>query len=740
MKIARVIVNLSLDRVFDYLIPAKFADSIAPGVKVEVPFGKTSRKGFVVAIQEDSSYPADKLKEIENIFTEHPKISDELLKLGKWMAEYYCCAREQAIRTLLPSPVRTGKIKLKKRKKYYVFDLKAVENFIILNEKKKKIQCSILKRIIAEPGLSDETLSKAFKNPKSLLGKLIAIKMIREETTETYRDPFDGKKVLRTLPPELTDEQKLALDKISEHCGRNLEKPGVFLLHGVTGSGKTEVYLQILKEILRQGRDAIVLVPEIALTPQTTERFRARFGDDVSVLHSALSDGERHDEWMRINRGKVRIVVGARSALFAPFRKLGVIIVDEEHETSYKQEETPRYNARDVAVMRGQIENTLVILGSATPSLESYHNTQIGKYNLCELSKRVDDRLMPKVRTVDMRLEQGSGGGKLFSKDLIEAVRERINTGEQTMIFLNRKGFATQMTCLACGWTAECKQCSVSYTYHKERQSLSCHLCGDIIKAPLSCLLCGDRQIRYSGVGTEKIEGLCRGLFKGVAIARMDAETMTGKANYEKVFGDFRTGKIQILVGTQMIAKGLDFPNVTLVGIVCADLSLRIPDFRAEERTFQLLTQVAGRAGRGERPGEVIIQTYSPSNAAIQFSINHDYKSFYNYEMELRKRFLYPPEKHLLAIHLKGEDENAIIAEGDRILEDLKPFIAKDMRISGPTPSPTPKIKGKFRYIILFRAEKLAAIKRQLKKNIYMGKRSDNVQICVDVDPLNLGR
>jgi len=619
MKIARVMVNLSLDRAFDYLIPENFTSSVAPGVKVEVPFGRTFKKGFVVSVVENSSYPANKLKEISDVFAEHPKISDHLLQLGEWMAEYYCCAKEQAVRTLLPSPVRTGKIKIRKRKKYYLTDFKTAEEFIFQNAKKKKALCGILKKIASEPGISEERLSIEFKNHKSYIKKLLAINMLKEESTDFYRNPFEGKNVIRNLPPELTDEQKQVLEKIFNHYNKNRTKPGTFLLHGVTGSGKTEVYLQILKKVLDEGREAIVLVPEIALTPQTTERFRARFGDDVSVLHSALTDGERHDEWMRIHRGKVRIAIGARSALFAPFRKLGAIIVDEEHETSYKQEESPRYNARDVAVMRGLIEKALVILGSATPSLESYHNTKNGKYQLCELKKRVDDRLMPEVRIIDMRLESAKGGAKLFSSPLTEAVRQRINSGEQTMIFLNRKGFATQMTCLSCGWTATCPECSVSYTYHKERKSLSCHLCGDIVKAPSSCPACNDQEIRFSGIGTEKIESLCKAVFKGASIARMDAETMTGRDNYEKVLNNFRTGKIQILVGTQMIAKGLDFPNVTLVGIVCADLSLRIPDFRSEERTFQLLTQVAGRAGRGERPGEVIIQTYSPSNAAINF-------------------------------------------------------------------------------------------------------------------------
>ncbi|HRR28417.1 MAG TPA: primosomal protein N', partial [Victivallales bacterium] len=563
--------------------------------------------------------------------------------------------------------------------------------------------------------------------------------LIKEESVDFYRNPFENRQIIRSAPPTLTEEQKAIVGEILTHLEQNPNSPGTFLLHGVTGSGKTEVYLQILNKIISSGKDAIVLVPEIALTPQTTDRFRARFGDNISVLHSSLSDGERYDEWMRIYRGKVKIAIGARSALFAPFRNLGAIIVDEEHEPSYKQEESPRYNARDMAVMRGKFENSLVLLGSATPSLESYYNANIGKYKLCELTKRVDNRLMPQVTVIDMRVENKSTS-KLFSNTLINAIHKRIIDGEQTIIFLNRKGFATNMTCLSCGWNAECQQCSVSYTYHKERQSLSCHLCADIKPAPLVCPSCGDKQIRMTGAGTEKIEIICKKIFKNAKIARMDAETMTGRDKYEKVLSDFRTGKIQILIGTQMIAKGLDFPNVTLVGIICADISLHIPDFRSEERTFQLLTQVAGRAGRGDRPGEVIIQTFNPSNPAILFALKHDFKSFFNYEIDVRKKFFYPPITHMLALYFKSKNEDDIIKIADQLIVDLKPFLNKEIHITGPTPAPIPKIKGNFRYIILFKGNKLGLIKKQLKYLIYSKYKNKNVLIYADSDPVSLAK
>jgi primosomal protein N' (replication factor Y) len=738
MKIARVMVNLSLDRVFDYLIPDRFESAVAPGVKVEIPFGKSKRMGFVVAVTEGSSYPLDKLKSISEIYGEHPKISEKLLKLGEWMADYYCCAREQTVKALLPAPVRTGKIKGKKLKRYYISSPQEAQQFVFASGKKKKKQAEILKRILSEPGISERTLSAEFKNPKQLLKKMSESGLLREETFDCYRNPFEGVMLIKNAPPELSGEQNDAVLKIIGQNEINPDKPGTVLLHGVTGSGKTEIYLRVIEKMIEKGRDSIVLVPEIALTPQTVERFRGRFGDNVSVLHSALSDGERYDEWMKIHRGKVRIAVGARSALFAPFHNLGLIVVDEEHETSYKQGESPRYNARDVAVMRGFFENALVILGSATPSLESYSNVKNGKYSLCELKNRVDNRLMPSVDIIDMRNEPSKEGGRLFSGALVEEIRKRLDLGEQTMIFLNRKGYATQMTCFNCGWTAECPDCAISYTYHKKRQSLSCHLCGALVQAPIACPQCGNRQIRYSGAGTEKIEGLCKSLFRGAGIARMDAETMSGRLSYEKVLGDFRTGRIDILVGTQMIAKGLDFPNVTLVGIICADLSLRIPDFRAEERTFQLITQVAGRAGRGDRPGEVIVQTYSPSNVAIQFAKLHDYPSFYNYEISLREQFQYPPSCHLLIIHLKGKDESAVVGAADSILDELKLFINKETIVSGPAPSPNPKIKGMFRYMIMLRGKRLAELKRKLRQIIYgSGKRKD-VEIYTDIDAINI--
>ncbi|MCP4302568.1 MAG: primosomal protein N', partial [Gammaproteobacteria bacterium] len=472
-----------------------------------------------------------------------------------------------------------------------------------------------------------------------------------------YRDPHEGVEILKTPPLTLMPEQADALKTILG--AMNSEKPETILLHGVTGSGKTEVYLQAIAHALEQGQGAIVLVPEIALTPQTVDRFRARFADQaerVAVLHSSLSDGERYDEWHRIRSGEATIVIGARSALFAPVENIGLIVVDEEHEPTYKQDETPRYSARDAAVMRGHRENCAVVLGSATPALESYCNAKTGKYTYVDMPSRVDDRKMPEIRVVDMRLEKDREGQHgLFSKELIHEIYARLDRAEQTMIFLNRRGFSASLVCPDCGYVSECEHCSVKLTYHKARRRLICHTCGDERAAPDRCPECESKEFKYSGAGTEKIEEVMAKLFPKANIARMDSDTMRRKNAHRDILAKFRLGKIDILIGTQMIAKGLDFPNVTLVGVVNPDHALHMADFRAGERVFQLLTQVSGRAGRGEVEGEVLVQTYTPHHPAIQFARRMDFDGFCDQELAFRKELFYPPYAHLTCITLRGK-------------------------------------------------------------------------------------
>ncbi|OGV38255.1 MAG: primosomal protein N' [Lentisphaerae bacterium GWF2_49_21] len=738
MKIAKIILGLSLDRSFDYLIPEEMESQVHTGVQVYIPFGKTQRRGYVVGVKNESSYPLDKLKKIDSVCEVHPKIPDTLLRLGKWISEYYCCSQEQAVRALLPSAVRSGKIKRKRIKLYYLVSPEEAQKYIFEKGKKSPARTKVIQLLLQHPGASSEFIKRETSAGKSILTALVKGKMLIEEDKEVYRNPFANTEYVKSAPPELTTEQKAAVDKISGMMGSPAAKPHALLLYGVTGSGKTEVYLRAISVALQQGKDSIVLVPEISLTPQTTERFRSRFGDMVSVLHSSLSDGERFDEWTRIHRGQVKIVVGARSALFAPFKNLGLIIVDEEHENSYKQDEAPRYHARDVAVMRGFMEKAVVILGSATPSFESYHNAYTGKYAMAELTKRIDNCVMPKIKIVDMQIEFMKGAGKIFSGELVDEIRGRLEKGEQTIIFLNRKGFATRMICTKCGYVASCSECSMTYTYSKKRESLSCHLCGAVIPAHKSCPQCGDPEIRYKGLGTERLDNIAEELFPHAKIARMDHDTMTHKDSYEKVLREFRNRKIDILIGTQMIAKGLDFPNVTLVGIINADLSLYFSDFRAEERTFQLLTQVAGRSGRGDIPGEVLIQSFKSQNTAIQCSKNNDYLKFYNEQLVFRKKLNFPPFSHLIIVHFRGPDEKQLAKFADEFLEKLRPHLSKEIKVAGPQPSPMTRIKAKYRYMIMFRGDRMKEFREALRELTLHSKRPTDIDCYVDVDAVNL--
>jgi len=737
--IAKVIVNLSLDKSFDYLVPETLAKEIHPGSQVIIPFGRSSRNGYVLDVVHHSSYPINKLKEIKSLREKHPKVNKSLITLGEWMSEYYCCSREQAIRSLLPGAVRSGKQKKKKIDTFYLkCTPKEAQEFIFKNERRSRAKVAIIKVLLHHHGLTRENLLKEAEVGPGALTSLVKSGEVEKVDKEIARDPFAGITIMKTHAKEPTPEQQVALNMVYDVLKKK-KKQHTILLHGVTGSGKTEVYLQAIDKTLKNGKEAIVLVPEISLTPQTTERFRSRFGDMVSVLHSALSDGERYDEWMKIHEGKVKIVVGARSALFAPFRKLGLIVVDEEHENSYKQDEAPRYHARDVAVMRGLIEKASVILGSATPSLESANNAKNGKYMLANLTKRVDDFLMPEMCVVDMRDEAiETGGAKIFSRDLAAEIYDRLQKGEQTIIFLNRRGFATQMICQSCGFVARCSDCSIAYTYHRKRECLTCHLCGAVHPAPHKCPECGTDEIRYSGLGTEKIESAAKRLFPSANITRMDSDTMTRKNSYEKTLSEFRSGRVDILVGTQMIAKGLHFPNVTLVGIIYADLSLHIPDFRSQERTFQLLTQVSGRAGRGEVSGKVFVQTYTPFNPAIQFAVNHDYEGFFEEEMEIRNVLSYPPAGHLIAVHFRGENESEVANFAENFAKAIEPFLHEKIFVSGPAPSPIEKIKGKFRYQLIYRGYKMLNLRKQLRHYTLHGKHPKDVTLYIDADAVNM--
>ena len=771
--IARVSLEIALRKEFDYAIPPALAGRVEVGTRVQVPFGARHVFGTVTALAEESAHVS--LKPILKIVGTQSLVTPNILKLARWMADYYCCAPEIALKAVLPEAVRKKESGWKKQ--WFVRALNFHGDFPRLSKRQQEVWNLIEER--RELPLPE--LLELAETTIATVRKLEDRGLVEITAAVAERDPYAREHLLPTQPLALNPAQTVALEKIrgaleetarrpefsgSDHSDaqtRNI-KPPVFLLHGVTGSGKTEIYLQAIARALELGRGAIVLVPEISLTPQTVERFKARFSSDrgqtqVAVLHSHLSTGERHDEWHKIRQGRARIVIGARSAIFAPVQSPGLIIVDEEHETSYKQEEAPRYHARDVAVMRGQMENAVVVLGSATPSLESYYNARHGKYTLLELPERVDRRTLPRVRVVDMRQAAAKEkGGLIFSPQLREAIHQRLERGEQTILFLNRRGYATCLQCEKCGQVCQCPNCSVALTYHRAEQKLLCHICGHSAAVPAVCPneKCRNPAIRYAGLGTQKVEDALTRLFPQARVRRMDADAMKRKDDYRRLLGDFRAGKIDILVGTQMIAKGLHFPNVTLVGIIYADLALHQPDFRAGERTFQLLTQVAGRAGRGDVEGEVFVQAFAPFHPAIQYARRHDYAGFYEQEIEFRAQLKYPPFSRVALLTLKGRNEDKVkfsaeflrrkLEAGGEIqtpddLEKTPPpsdACPPDLILSGPAPAPLLRAEQFYRYQIMLRTRRMSALSRALGQIVRSVSLPADVTLTVDIDPVDL--
>ena len=747
--IARVTLDLAVRREFDYLIPNELEQNVCDGTRVKVPFGSREILGVVTAVLSES--PHSNLREIIKIVGGQALVTPPILKLVRWIAEYYCCAPEIAMKAVLPDAVR--KEEEGWRERLYVRALPQHGELPKLTKRQEDLWA-----IIEEwRELPLQEFLRLAETTSGTIRKLEDKGLVSIAPQISERDPYAKEHILPTNPLKLNDQQLVALNNIvkSIDClnspeNRTDKNKGnhVFLLHGVTGSGKTEVYLQAIAHALEQGKGAIVLVPEISLTPQTVERFKARFSHGplqtlVAVLHSHLSSGERHDEWHKIRQGRARIVIGARSAVFAPVDPLGLVIVDEEHEHSYKQEEAPRYNARDLAVVRGQQEGAVVVLGSATPCMESYYNVQRKKYFLLSLTERADEKNMPIVRIVDMRNASSKGKGiSIFSPQLHEAILQRLEKKEQVMLFLNRRGWSSSLQCPECGFVAECPNCSVSLTYHRSAQKLMCHICGHIDSAPSKCpeQNCGNASIRYSGLGTEKVEAALDKNFPSARVKRMDSDTLKRKEDYRRILGDFRSGKIDILVGTQMIAKGLHFPNVTLVGIIHADLSLHIPDFRAGERTFQLLTQVAGRAGRGDVEGEVYVQSFTPFHPAIQYARRHDYIGFYDQEIEFRQELHYPPVGRVALLTLRGRSEDRVRFFADHLRKemDLLAIQLGDIVVAGPAPAPLLRAENFYRYQIMIRTPRMPQLSRQLSTKFDSLKIPEDLRLIIDIDPVSL--
>ena len=748
MHIARVTLEIALRKEFDYAIPPELEGRVETGCRVKVPFGPREVLGCVTAVLEEA-VPRAGLRPILKLVGEGSLVTPRVLDLARWIAGYYCCAPETALKSVLPEAVRREEAGWRER--LHVRALAPSGPAPKLTAR----QAEVWKIVEERRALPLRELVEAARSTAATVRKLEDLGLLQISPEIEERDPYAREEILPTQPLPLNPDQARAFEAVvgamesPEGAGR------VFLLHGVTGSGKTEVYLQAIAHALERGKGAVVLVPEISLTPQTVERFKARFSTGplrtlVAVLHSHLSAGERHDEWHKIRQGRARIVIGARSAVFAPVEPLGLVIVDEEHEHSYKQEESPRYHARDVAVVRGRREGAVVLLGSATPSMESYYNVQRGKYTLLNLPIRADDKQMPIVRVVDMRHEaRKDKGTPIFSTQLKEAITRRLEQHEQTILFLNRRGYSTSLQCPECGYVAECPHCSITLTYHRSAGLLRCHICAHQDRAPAACPTCRNAAIRYAGLGTERVEDTLSKLFPRARVVRMDSDTMKRKEDYRQILGDFRVGKIDILVGTQMIAKGLHFPNVTLVGIIHADLGLHIPDFRAGERTFQLLTQVAGRAGRGDVEGEVFVQSLTPYHPAIQFARRHDFTGFYDQEIDLRRQLHYPPLSRIALITLKSRNEDAVRLHAENLRKELDrllktpdapggPAPFPDLVLAGPAPAPLARAETFYRYQIMIRTRDMTRMSRRLATLTSGPGLGNDVTLAVDIDPSQL--
>jgi len=738
----RVIIDRAIRRELDYAVPEGLLNRVGVGSRVRVPFREKSALATVVAVTEQSE--AKGIRLIEAVVGEAPILSEQLLELGRWIGAYYCCPIETVMRSLLPQVIRRAEIGWKKQ--LFVQPGRKIDNEALEKLRKRAPrQAELLEAILRlEAPIRASQLLRQTSLDNQTLRALVKRGLVELREEAIVRDPHADEQFITTSNLILNQEQTHALKEIALALD-SPEKARPFLLHGVTGSGKTEIYLQAIRAALERGHTAIVLVPEISLTPQTVERFKGRFADmqdAVAVLHSHLSEGERHDEWHKIHSGRARIVIGARSAVFAPLKDLGLIVVDEEHETTYKQEEAPRYHARDVAIVRAKIEKCVAVLGSATPSLESYHNAVIGKYRLVTLTQRIDEKQMPLMRIVDLRQERRKEkAATILSEKLRAAIGDRMEKREQTILFLNRRGFSTSLLCSNCGEARNCPNCSVALTFHRHPAvpgRLSCHLCGHTAAVPKKCPACGKDALIYAGFGTEKVEATVSQIFPKAAVSRMDADSMTRKEAYRETLRNFRTGNIDILVGTQMIAKGLHFPNVTLVGIINADLALHLPDFRAGERTFQLLTQVAGRAGRGETSGEVFVQTYTPFSPSIQFARHHDFDGYFQQELEFRERCNFPPFKHAILITARSAHEGRAKLSAETLRRRLKEALPEEFILGDATPAPLEKLQGQFRFHILIRGEAIMRLSRLVRETLDKLPFPEDVTVTVDVDPYQL--
>jgi len=727
-----VALPIGVDHTFTYTLPESLRGKVWPGQRVKVPFGRGSRSSVGWVVRGLETTDIEGLKAVAETIDDEPLLTDDLLDLAFWMARYYVTPIGQVFEAILPAAV--------KRKAGF----KTVQLVVRTDKPESQVdrilskQRRVLDRLAQAEGtpLAPRELARQAGCTVAVIKTLEQKGLVRIETRQV--DEFARDLFIELDEPKaihLTAEQALALQRIKSRVAA--DQFGVIVLEGVTGSGKTEVYLRAIEDVVDRGRQAVVLVPEIALTPQTIRRFRERF-TQVAVLHSGLTDAERHRQWRDIREGRADVVIGARSAVFAPVSRLGLIVIDEEHENSFKQDTSPRYHARDVAIMRANLVGVPIVLGSATPSLESRQNVStLDHYQEARLTQRIGGRPLPPVRIIDMRQEViERKGHHALSRALEQAIAEAWRTQQQTILFLNRRGFATHLFCVRCGYVAKCPDCDVGMTYHAKAGVMQCHYCGQKAPPPEACPACGAETINYWGTGTQRVEDEVQRKFPDIRLGRMDTDAMRRRGGHESILSAFRDGEIDILLGTQMVAKGLDFPNVTVVGVINADVALSLPDFRANERTFQLITQVAGRAGRGPQGGEVFVQTFRPEHLTIQLAARHDYQTFARDELAARRRLGYPPFGRLARIIVRSQQRQkaheAIQAVAGRLIE---PARVAGITVLGPQPCPIAKLSRFWRYHLLLKAPSARAL-----LHFFDGIRADlsppgNIQMAIDVDP-----
>lgn len=808
MLYAEIIVNqksAKADRPYTYRIPEELAEVIEPGKRVVVPFGRFDKLevGMVVSV-EDSTSGDFKIKNIIDVVDKNPLVDIKMIELAHWMKTEYLCSFSEAIQTVLPpGDFREIKTFIKRSKSPVAGELSKIQQQILdylseeknvnIDELKDKLDTVGLMKAIQElerknllelgfdvshigMGRTQKVVKPLiqYNEGQSIIGlraskqlhlwdeiwrsneipvadlllkcntslsvlKILESKRMIEITVKNILEHPIGKDIDRYSKIELNSFQRKVFRTIKDLPGET------FLIHGITGSGKTEIYLQLVEEMLGKGKDSIILVPEIALTPQTIDRFAGRFGNNVAILHSGLTQVERFDQWRRIKSGEYKIVVGARSAVFAPFKSLGLIVIDEEHENTYKSGINPKYSTYEVAKKRSSLEGSTLVLGTATPSVETYYQALKGELKLLEINSRATAMQLPDIQIIDMRKELYEGNRSIVSRLLFEEMKTALENRRQVIIFLNRRGYSGSVVCRSCGYVSKCESCNISMTYHKSNSHLRCHYCGSTKSVPALCPICGSNYIRGFGVGTEKVEEILLKIFPGKNVVRMDSDTVRNKIDYERILSSMKNGGIDILIGTQMISKGLDFPNVTVVGIIAADITLNLPDFRSPERTFQLTTQVAGRAGRGEWGGKVILQTYNPEHYSIQYSKNSDYKGYYQEEIKLRKALKYPPFVRLAVITVFGKDSNSVKSVVSKWYQLLKRLVGDndEVEILGPHPAPIEKINGNHRYQIVLKfgysIQKNVAdtLERVFIKDEERIKKAD-IKVSIDMDPVSI--